>query len=85
MPAQASPSLWDMVLIALRVIWRVTRIVFHETMGVFFGLFALYFAVMAWRQWQSRPSYWLIAFAVGFALMMASWAFFSFRRSRKIR
>jgi glycerol uptake facilitator-like aquaporin len=87
MPVQASnaPSLWDMIRITLRVMWRVMRIVFHETTGVFFALFAVYGAVMAWRQWHYKPTYWLVAFAVGYAVMMAAFAFYSFRRARRIR
>jgi len=85
MPTQAMPSLWDMVRITMRVVWRVTRIVFHETTGVFFALFAVYGGIAAWRQWRYRPTHWVIAFAVVYALMMAAFAYFSFRRAKRVR
>jgi hypothetical protein len=85
MPAQVAPTLWQSIQITLRVIWRVTRQVFHETTGVFFALFAVYFAVAAWRQWKSHPSPWLIAFAILCALMMAGSSFYAFFRARRVR
>jgi len=72
-------------MIALRVIWRVVRQLFHETTGVFFALFALYGAIAAWRAWKYHPASWVIGFAVIYALMMATFAVFAFRRARRIR
>jgi hypothetical protein len=85
MPVPLGPTLWQSIMIAVRVIWRVTRQVFHETTGVFFAIFALYGAIAAWREWKYHPTYWIIGFAVLYAAMMAAFAFFAFRRARRIR
>jgi hypothetical protein len=85
MPAPLGPTLWQSIMIAVRVIWRVVRQVFHETTGVFFAIFALYGAIAAWREWKYHPTYWIIGFAVLYAAMMAGFAFFAFRRARRIR
>ena len=87
MPQQFAPTLWESTLIALRVVWRVTRQLFHETTGVFFALFALYGAVAAYREWKYHPTYWMliITFAVFYATLMAAFSFFAFRRARRIR
>lgn len=87
MPPQLRPTLWESILITLRVIWRVVRQVFHETTGVFFALFAVYGGIAAYREWKYHPTYWLliIAFAVLYAGMMAIFSFFAFRRARRIR
>jgi membrane associated rhomboid family serine protease len=85
MPAQMGPTLWQSIMIAVRVIWRVLRQLFHETTGVFFAIFALYGAIAAWREWKYHPTYWVIAFAILYAVMMAAFAFFAFRRARRIR
>jgi hypothetical protein len=79
------PTLWNSVRTTLRVLWRVTRQVFHEATGALFGIFALYGLLLAWRQWKQRPVLWLVAFAVLYALMMAVFAFGAFRKSRRIR
>jgi membrane associated rhomboid family serine protease len=82
---QLGPTLWESIMIAVRVIWRVTRQLFHETTGVFFAIFALYGGIAAWREWKYHPTYWVIAFAAIYAAMMAAFAFFAFRRARRIR
>jgi hypothetical protein len=85
MPPQLGPTLWQSIMIFLRVVWRVTRQLFHETTGVFFAIFALYGAIAAWREWKYHPAHWVIGFAVLYAAMMAAFAFFAFRRARRIR
>jgi membrane associated rhomboid family serine protease len=87
MAQQFGPTLWQSILIALRVIWRVVRQVFHETTGVFFGLFSIYGAIAAYREWKYHPTFWplIIAFAGVYTAMMAAFAFFAFRRARRIR
>ena len=85
MPANMGPTLWESIKIFLRVVWRVTRQLFHETTGVFFAIFAIYGAVAAWREWKYHPTYWVIGFAAIYALMMATFAFLAFRRARRIR
>ena len=79
------PLLWHSAKVTLRVLWRVARQVFHEATGALFGLFAAYGLVLAWRQWHHRPVLWLVGLAVLYALMMAAFAFGSFRRAKRIR
>jgi hypothetical protein len=73
------------VKVTLRVVWRVTRQVFHEATGALFGIFAAYGLLLAWRQWKNRPVLWLVGFAIIYALMMGAFAFGAFRRARRIR
>ncbi|MGA2720072.1 MAG: hypothetical protein ABSF78_14010 [Candidatus Acidiferrales bacterium] len=79
------PTLWHSALVTLRVVWRVTRQVFHEATGALFGIFAVYGLLLAYRQWHSRPALWLVGFAILYAIMMALFAFGAFRRARRIR
>ncbi len=85
MPAQVAPTLWQSILIALRVIWRAIRQLFHETTGVFFAIFAIYGAVAAWREWKYHPTRWIIGFAIVYALMMAAFAIHAFHRAKRVR
>jgi hypothetical protein len=78
-------ALWNSAKIALRVVWRATRQLFHEATGAVFGMFALYGAIAAWRQWHTRPAAWLLGFTVVYAVMMLAFAFTSFRRARRVR
>jgi hypothetical protein len=79
------PALWKSSGVTFRALWRITRQVFHEAAGTLFVLFAAYGALAAWRQWKNRPVPWLMGFAIVYALMMAAFAFASFRRARRIR
>ena len=79
------PTFWQSAKITLRVFWRVTRQVFHETTGALFGFFAVYGVVLAYRQWRQRPVIWLVGFAVLYALMMGAFALGAFRRARRVR
>jgi hypothetical protein len=85
MPAGLLTSLWRSILTTLRVLWRVTRQLFHETTGALFGVFAAWAAFAAWKQWRHRPALWLMGFAIAYAIMMAAFAFGSFRRARRVR
>ncbi|MGH9771472.1 MAG: hypothetical protein ACRD4Q_07210 [Candidatus Acidiferrales bacterium] len=85
MRASLIPALWHSMKVTLRVLWRVTRQVFHEATGALFGLFAAYGALLAWRQWRHGPILWLIGFAVAYSIMMAAFAVGSFRRARRVR
>jgi hypothetical protein len=78
-------ALWTAFIVTLRALWRVTRQIFHEATGTLFAVFALYGGMAVWRQWKSRPAVWLMAFAAAYAVMMATFAFFAFRRARKVR
>ena len=79
------PTLWHSALVTLRVLWRVTRQVFHEATGTLFGIFAVYGLLLAYRQWHHKPVLWLVGFAILYAIMMALFAFGAFRRARRIR
>jgi hypothetical protein len=82
MSAQLLPALWRSAIVTLRVFWRVTRQLFHEATGAFFGVFAAWAAFAAWKQ---RPILWLMGLAIAYAIMMAGFAFASFRRARRVR
>jgi hypothetical protein len=79
------PALWRSALVTLRVFWRLTRQLFHEATGAMFGLFAAWAAFAAWKQWKHRPALWLMGFAIAYAIMMAAYAFGSFRRAKRVR
>ncbi len=85
MPANLLPALWRAIVVTLRTFWRVARQLFHETTGALFGLFAAWAAFAAWKQWRQRPALWLMALAIAYAIMMAAFAFASFRRARRVR
>jgi hypothetical protein len=85
MSASMLPALWRSMIVTLRVVWRVTRQLFHEATGAFFGIFAAWAAFAAWKQWKHRPALWLMGFALVYAIMMAAFAFTSFRRARRVR
>jgi hypothetical protein len=78
-------ALWNSIKIAFRAIWRATRQLFHEATGALFAMFAVYGAIAAYREWHSRPTAWLVGFALVYAAAMLIFAFTSFRRSRRIR
>ena len=77
--------LWQSAKVTLRVLWRVTRQVFHEATGALFGLFAAYGLLLAWRQWHHRPVLWLVGLAIFYALMMGGFALGAFRRAKRVR
>ena len=85
MPSNLLPALWRSIVVTMRTLWRVTRQLFHETTGALFGLFAAWAAFAVWRQWKQRPALWLMGFAIVNAIMMAAFAFASFRRARRVR
>jgi len=78
-------ALWRSAKVTLPILWRAARQLFYETTGALFGLFAVYGAVAAWRQRNARPVSWLAGFAIAYAVMMAAFAFGSFRRARRVR
>lgn len=78
------PLFWRSTMASMRAFWRVTRQLFHEAMGVFFAVFAVYGLTAAWRQWRVRPVVWVIAFAIAYTIAMSAFSVASFRRARKI-
>ena len=79
------PALWRSARVTLRVLWRLTRQLFHEATGAMFGIFAAWAAFAAWKQWKQRPALWFMGFAIAYAIVMAAYAFGSFRRARQVR
>ena len=69
----------------LRTLWRIARQIFHETAGALFFVFAVVGAASAWREWRKGSEEWLIGISAGFALMMAAFAWASFRSARRVR
>ena len=78
-------ALWRSGKVILRVVWRLTRQLFHEATGAFFLLFAAWAAFAAWKQWKHRPAVWLLGFAISYAIMMAVFAVAAFFRARRVR
>jgi hypothetical protein len=39
----------------------------------------------AWRQWKLHPVAWIMGIAIVYALMMAAFAYLSFRQARRVR
>jgi len=85
MPGSLLPAIWRSILVTARILWRITRQLFHEATGALFGVFAAWAAFAAWKQWKHRPALWLMGFAIVYAIMMAGFAFASFRRARRVR
>ncbi len=85
MSASLLPVLWRSTRVTLRVLWRVTRQLFHEATGALFGVFAAYGVYAAWKQWKQGRILWLVGFAIAYAVMMAVFSFGSFRRARRVR
>jgi hypothetical protein len=71
--------------VTLRVWWRLARQLFHEVAGALFAVCALYGSMMAWRQWHSKPTAWLVGFAVVYAALMTFFSVTSFLRARRVR
>ncbi len=70
---------------SLRALLRIGRQLFHETTGALFFVLAAFGAVAAWHAWRAGQATWQIALALGFTLMMASFAVGSFRSARRVR
>lgn len=85
MSARLLPALRHSMGGTLRAFWRAARQLFHEAIGAFFAVFAAYGVLAAWRQWHRQPVWWVIVFAIVYAVMMSVFSFASFRRARRIR
>jgi glycerol uptake facilitator-like aquaporin len=72
-------------IVTLRVFWRITKQLFHETTGALFAVFAGYGGYVVWKEWKHGPSLWLMAVGAAFAFMMGAFAFGSFRRAKRVR
>jgi len=78
-------ALFAALMAFLRAVGRVVRQLFHEVAGAFFLLFAVVGGVSAWRYWQNGSELWVLGIALAFTLMMAAFAFASFRSARRVR
>ncbi len=69
----------------LRVLWRVTRQLFHEATGAIFFVFSLAGALSTWRAWRNASELWLVGMAAFFTLLMACFSITSFLSARRVR
>jgi multisubunit Na+/H+ antiporter MnhB subunit len=58
--------------------------IFHEVVGAMFALLAFGWLNSAFRAWTRDVAHWLIALAVGVAVIFVVFAISSFRRSRQL-
>lgn len=65
--------------------WRTLRQLFHEVMGGFFAVLALVWLQSAIRAWTHDVARWLVVAAFGVAVLLAVFAWGSFRRARRIQ
>jgi hypothetical protein len=68
-----------------RVLWRVTRELFHEVTGALFFVIALSAIQSAWRAWHRGASHLLLGVSAGYALLMILFGVLAFRDSRRVR
>jgi hypothetical protein len=64
--------------------WRALRQMFLEAMGACFAFFGVVWLSAALRSYGRDVAPWLLAGAIGFALLFFFYAFSSFRRARKL-
>ena len=69
----------------LATLWRLLRQLLHEVAGALFVLFALLGCVSVWREWKRGSAAWLIGVVAAFTVMMAAFAFSSFRSARRLK
>jgi glycerol uptake facilitator-like aquaporin len=72
-------------IVTLRVFWRITKQLFHETTGALFAVFAGYGGYIVWKEWKHGPTPWLMGVGAVYAVMMGAFAFGSFRRAKRVR
>ena len=84
--------MWGRLLAALlvalsgffRSLWRITRQLFHEAAGALFVVFAVIGGAGVWREWKRGSAAWLLAVVATFTVMMAAFAWSSFRSARRL-
>jgi hypothetical protein len=64
--------------------WRALRQLFLEVMGACFAVLGAVWLGAAFRSFRRDVAYWLIAAAIGFALLFFFFAASSFYRARKL-
>jgi hypothetical protein len=65
--------------------WRTLKQLFHEVVAGIFAVLALAWLQSAIRAWTQDVAHWLVFAAFGVAVLLAVFAWTSFRRSRQIR
>jgi len=66
-------------------LWNTLKQLFHEIIGAFFAVLALAWVQGGIRAWTRDVAHWLVFAAFGFAILMAFFAWTSFRRARNLR
>jgi ABC-type Fe3+ transport system permease subunit len=67
-----------------RRVWRTLKQLFHELVAGVFAVLALAWLQSAIRAWTRDVAHWLVVAAFGVAVLLAGFAWTSFRRSRQI-
>jgi hypothetical protein len=65
-------------------VWRTLKQLFHEVVAGVFALLTLAWLQSAIRAWTRDVAHWLVFLAFGVAVLLAVFAWTSFRRSRQI-
>jgi len=65
--------------------WRTLKQTFHEVVAAIFAVLALAWLQSAIGAWTRDVSRWLIGAALGVAVLLAVFAWTSFRRGRELR
>lgn len=68
-----------------RVVWRVTRELFHEVTGALFFVIAVGALQSAWRAWHHGAGHLMVGVTAAYALLMVLFGILSFRDSRRVR
>lgn len=66
-------------------VWRTLRQLFHEVVGGIFLVLSLAWLQSAIRAYTRDVAHWLVGLAFGIAIVMAVFAWTSFRRARQLR
>jgi glycerol uptake facilitator-like aquaporin len=66
-------------------VWRTLRQLFHEVVGGIFLVLSLAWLQSTIRAYTRDVAHWLVAAAFGIAIVMAVFAWTSFRRARQLR
>jgi glycerol uptake facilitator-like aquaporin len=66
-------------------VWRTLRQLFHEIVGGIFLVLSLAWLQSAIRAYTRDVAHWLVGLAFGIAIVMAVFAWTSFRRARQFR
>ena len=65
-------------------VWRTLKQLFHEVVAGVFAVLALAWLESAIRAWTRDVAHWLVFAAFGVAVLLAVFAWTSFRRARQI-